>query len=315
MEGYGKDPHKRSPEENMNFSVINLDKPRGPTSHQVTYWVRKMLGVEKIAHGGTLDPNVSGVLPILLGEARKLMEFFLGSGKEYIAVMELSAKKFPDKSTIEDVFSMFQGEIYQTPPKEAAVKRELRKRSIYQIEIIEIKEPYILFRADVESGTYIRTLCKDMGTIMGCRGTMAELRRIRSGFLYDNDAVNMLDLKDDYIFWKEEKSNTFIKNDLIPVEDLIPEKSMIFIKDSSVDAICHGANLSIAGISKYSTELHKGDMVALMSCKGELVAMGKMLYDADSIEGMKKGFVVDTTRVIMKRGTYPRMWKHGVETE
>lgn len=153
---YGCPPDKRSVEELLKKGVINLDKPRGPTSHQVAAWVKDILRV-KTGHGGTLDPAVSGCLPIFLGSATRLAEVMLLSTKEYVCLMRLH--KHAAKKDIMSLFSHFQGQIWQRPPVKSSVKRELRKREIYGVEVLEIEENDVLFRISCEAGTYIRKYC------------------------------------------------------------------------------------------------------------------------------------------------------------
>ena len=117
--------------------VISLDKPAGPTSHEVATWVRKILNVEKVGHGGTLDPGVTGVLPTGVGNATKAMQALLHAGKEYVCLLELHKKA--DEDDIRRVVSDFVGKLYQKPPLRSSVKRVLRVREVYYNKIIEIK--------------------------------------------------------------------------------------------------------------------------------------------------------------------------------
>ncbi|MCK4996630.1 MAG: RNA-guided pseudouridylation complex pseudouridine synthase subunit Cbf5, partial [Thermoplasmatales archaeon] len=152
---YGKSPNERSVKELLNNGMINLDKPRGPTSHQVDAWVREILGIKKVGHGGTLDPNATGVLPIGIGDAAKALQVLLPAGKEYVGLMKLH--KDVDKKRILEVCNGFIGKITQLPPVRSAVKRAKRKREIYYLDVIQIKDRDVLFRVGCESGTYVRT--------------------------------------------------------------------------------------------------------------------------------------------------------------
>ena len=176
---WGKRPSDRTIGELLQGGVIILDKPSGPTSHQATAWVRDALKCEKVGHGGTLDPYVSGVLPITLGKAVRLTDVVLSSDKEYVCLMRLHADR-PEKR-VREVISRFVGKIYQLPPVRSAVKRQVRIRTIHEIEVLDIRGRDVLFRVRCDAGTYVRTLCVDIGDLLGCGANMVELRRTRSG--------------------------------------------------------------------------------------------------------------------------------------
>ncbi len=304
---YGKPPEERSVEEHIRYGVINLDKPRGPTSHEVVAWVKKVLEVKKAGHGGTLDPKVSGVLPIALEESTKIIQTLLVAGKEYVCVMKLHDDV--GKKKLLKVFELFTGEIYQRPPVKSAVKRQLRKRKIYYLRLIEKDERYVLFKVGCEAGTYIRKLVNDIGEVLGVGAHMVELRRTKSGAFKEEEAVTLHDVLDAYVFWKENGIEKLIKKVIWPVEKGVEHLSKIYIRDSAVDAICHGADLAIPGIVKLHDDIKPKDIVAIMTLKGELVAIGEALMDSKTIMVEDKGIAVKTRRVIMKPGTYPRMWK------
>ena len=245
---FGMSPEKRSVEELLDSGVVLLDKPAGPTSHQVSAWVRDILGIGKAGHGGTLDPRVTGLLPIALGSATNALRSLLYGGKEYVGVMRLHGDV--PKKRIGEVFKEFTGKIYQFPPLRSAVKRELRVREIYYLEPLEISKRLVLFSVGCEAGTYIRTLCHDMGDALGCGAHMAELRRTKIASFSENEAKTLHELKDAYIFWKEEGEESHIREVILPVERLLDHMPKIVIKDSAVDAVCHGAILAVPGIAQ-----------------------------------------------------------------
>ncbi len=306
-ERYGKRPEERSVEELIKYGFVNIDKPRGPTSHEVVAWVKNILEIKKAGHGGTLDPKVSGVLPIALEESTKVIGSLLSAGKEYIAVMRLHGDVSEEK--IREVFEEFTGDIIQRPPVRSSVKRALRKRRIYYLDFLEKEGRDVLFRVGCEAGTYIRKLCHDMGEVLGVGAHMVELRRTKSGSLTEENITTLHDLKDAYIFWKEHGIEEFIRRVIIPVERVVSFLPKIVIKDGAVDAICHGAPLAIPGISKVDADINKGDTVAIFTLKGELVAIGKAEMETKEILTAEKGIAVKTDRVLMKPGTYPRSWK------
>jgi H/ACA ribonucleoprotein complex subunit 4 len=302
---YGCAPDKRPVEELLGKGVINLDKPRGPTSHQVSAWVKNILGL-KTGHGGTLDPAVSGCLPVFLGTATRLAGTLLLSNKEYICLMRLH--KHASKKDVSALFKVFQGNIWQRPPVKSAVKRELRKRKVYDVEVIEIEENDVLFRISCEAGTYIRKYCHDFGLILGTEAHMQELRRIRSGIFEEKDSVTLQDLTDAYVFWKEGGEEKFIRRCVMPMESAVEDIPKIWIRDSAIDALCHGSDLAAPGVVKLE-KFGKGKTVAIMSLKGELIAMGEALEVTEDIVRAKKGFVIKTNKVFMEPSVYPRGWK------
>ena len=132
---YGCPPEKREIKAYLNTGIVNIDKPSGPNSHQVTTWVKEILELNKTGHSGTLDPKVTGVLPVALGNATKIVKVLLLSDKEYVCLMSLHDTAPKDK--LEKVFHELQGPIFQTPPIMCAVKRELRIRNIYELKLLE----------------------------------------------------------------------------------------------------------------------------------------------------------------------------------
>lgn len=263
----GKKPAERTMEELLEAGVINMDKPQGPTSHQATAWVREILGTEKIGHGGTLDPKVSGVLPIATGRAVRAVNLTLKAEKEYVCVMRLH--RDAEEKEIREVINTFVGRIYQVPPVRSAVKRQLRIRTIHYINVLEIDARNVLFRVGCDAGTYIRTLCVDIGDALGVGATMEDLRRSKSGSMLENDSVTLQDIKDAYVMWKEENDDTWLRSMVKPFEVLFDPLPKVIIKDSAVDAVCHGADLAAVGVAQLDDSIQKETTVAIFTLKGE----------------------------------------------
>ncbi len=304
---YGKKPEERTVEELLSSGMINLDKPNGPTSHQVVSWIKDILNVKKVGHGGTLDPKVTGVLPVAIGSATKLLKVLLTAGKEYIGIMRLHGEV--DKDFLLSVVKDFVGDIYQIPPVRSAVKRVKRKRRIYYIDIIEVKGKEVLFRVGCEAGTYIRTLCVDIGRKLKVGAHLQELRRTKVGLLDEKYSVTLHDLKDGYTLWKEDGDETEIRKCILPVEELLLHLPKIIVRDSAVDALCHGASLAVPGVLEVDSRIKKGEIVAVMTLKGEAVMVGKSLMTSEEIIEKDTGVCVSPNRVVMKKGTYPAIWK------
>ena len=305
---YGSKPQHRSMEEYISKGVINLDKPSGPTSHEISSWVRKILHSEKSGHGGTLDPKVTGVLPIGIDSATRVMQLLLEVPKEYVCLMTLHQDV--DEEKIISIFNEFQGKIYQTPPIKSAVKRELRVRRIYYSDILEIDGRDVLFKIGCEAGTYVRTYCHDIGEVLGTGAHMAELRRTQVGsFTERNNLITLQDLTDAYYYWSEENNESYLRKCILPMETSTEHFPKVFIRDSAVDAICHGANLAAGGISSLSDNIKKYDQVTIFTLKGELVASASSLCDTEEIITSSSGIMFDTKKVFMHPGIYPTMWK------
>ncbi|MCE8423400.1 MAG: RNA-guided pseudouridylation complex pseudouridine synthase subunit Cbf5 [Candidatus Methanoperedens sp.] len=307
-EKYGKKPADRPIEEYIQKGVINLDKQAGPTSHEVTSWVKKILEIEKAGHSGTLDPNVTGILPIMLGNATKAVDALLTAGKEYICLMKLH-NDVPEKS-LKGILTEFTGNIYQKPSLKSAVKRETRIRTIYYIDLIEHDGKNVLFRVGSEAGTYIRKLCNDIGFALGVGAHMQELRRTKSGpFREDETLITLHDLKDAFVEWKENNNEEHLRKVVLPMEEGLAHLPKIVIRDSAVDAICHGASLAASGVVSVQTGIKKGDLVAVFTQKGEAVSFGSAQKKSLEIQKAATGIMVNTDRVLMLPGTYPRGWK------
>ncbi|MFB2623544.1 RNA-guided pseudouridylation complex pseudouridine synthase subunit Cbf5 [Methanothermobacter marburgensis] len=304
---YGCPPHERDIETHISHGVVNLDKPSGPTSHQVDAWVRDMLHAEKVGHGGTLDPKVTGVLPLGINRATRVMQLLLEAPKEYVCLMRVHREV--DEDRIREVLGEFQGKIFQIPPLKSAVKRELRVRTIYDVNILEIDGQDVLFRIACEAGTYVRKYCHDVGEALGTGAHMAELRRTRVGPFTEEGLVTLHDLKDAYQFWVEDGDERFLRECTLPMEFAVSHLPRAVILDSAVDAVCHGADLARGGIAGLDDNIKKGDTVAVMTLKGELVAVGEALMPSLDIVAADSGLVIETDKVFMKPGTYPRMWR------
>src|SRR5579863_8990645 len=307
-DSYGTYYDKRSIEQLLNYGFILLDKPNGPTSHETVSWVKKILNVPKAGHSGTLDPQVSGLLPIGFGEATKALIVLLLGPKEYHALGSLHS--LPSKEKLNQVLKLLTGKIYQKPPQRSAVSRQTRIRNVYEIEVVEEKERLLLLRILCEAGTYIRKIFYDMGEILGPGATMIELRRTRVGqFNEDSNLVKMHDLVDAYALWKEKNDESKIRRILMPIEHCLSEIKSVVIRDSAVDALCHGAQLAIPGILEISSGLKKGDLVGVYTQKGEIVALAEAIMPEDEIVENTKGFAFQIKRIIMAPNTYPKSWR------
>jgi H/ACA ribonucleoprotein complex subunit 4 len=300
--GVGCPPEKRTIPQLIDLGIVNIDKPKGPTSHQVSDYVQKILHIEKAGHSGTLDPAVTGVLPIALGRGTRVVQALLPAGKEYVAVMHLH-KEVPEEQIRNACFS-FVGEIEQLPPIKSSVKRQLRTRNVYYLAIYEIDGKDVLFRVGTQAGTYIRKLIHDIGRKLGCGAHMAELRRTKAGPFNENTLVTLQDLADAYHYWKEDGNEGLLRKYIQPVENGIEHLPKIWVFDQAVSALCHGIDLKVPGVSRFTSPMQKGEMVALLSLKGELVALGTANMDTKELLKAEKGVAASTDKVFMLPGMY-----------
>ncbi len=304
---HGVEPDARKIKDYLRLGMVLIDKPRGPTSHQVSAWVKQILSLQKAGHSGTLDPNVSGVLPIVFEDGTRALDVLHEGTKEYVCILKLHGDV--SKDALARVFSEFVGDIYQMPPVRSAVKRERRVRKIHSLQMLEADGRSILFRAECEAGTYIRTLCCDIGDALGVGGHMLELRRTRSGHFTEGQTFKLHELKDASENYKESGDESHIRELIIPMERLFDDLPKVVVKDSAVDAISHGADVAVPGIRKIEGKVRKGDLICIMTQKGEAIAIGKAKMTSEKMASADKGVAVDLSRVFMKPGTYPKLWK------
>lgn len=247
--------------------VIIINKPKGYTSHDVVNIVRKELNMKKVGHTGTLDPNATGVLPILVGQATKISKYLIEHKKTYIATIELGEKRDTgdsegniiesdtnikefDISIIKQVLQSFLGKQKQIPPMYSAikvngkklyeyarsgqeVKVEPREIEIYRIELIEYKNNRIEFEVECSKGTYIRTLCENIAEKLGTIGYMKELQRKSVDKFKIEDSINL-----------EELSKDEAQKRIITIENIFKDKEKIYLNDKGVELFLNGVQLT-----------------------------------------------------------------------
>ncbi|MCL9814132.1 RNA-guided pseudouridylation complex pseudouridine synthase subunit Cbf5 [Natranaeroarchaeum aerophilus] len=296
-------PAERSPAELLSFGVINLDKPPGPSAHQVTGDLRDAVGEHVpedayagewgAAHSGTLDPKVTGCLPVLLGDATRLAQVFLEGSKEYVAVLELHDDP---PSDIEAVVSEFEGRLYQKPPKKSAVSRRLRVREIYDLDLLEVRERQALLRIRCESGTYIRKLCHDIGLALGTGGHMGHLRRTATDPFDDTDLHTMHDLVD-ALAALDEGEQEQLRDVISPAERALTHIPRVTIAHSAAQEVAEGAPVYAPGVIDVDgvDEKTAEPLVACYTPDGAAVCLGHLVGDPDA----ERGIVVELERVLV----------------
>jgi len=241
--------------------ILNVFKPTGMTSFDVVRKIKKISNVKKVGHAGTLDPEASGVLPVCIGKATKAIDYIMGDFKIYEAELKLGvitdtydregkilkeSEVNVGKEEIIQVINSFVGEIKQVPPMYSALKvngkklyelaragieieREARPIVIYDIEITDFKIPYVKFRVKCSKGTYIRSLCYDIGELLKCGGMMWNLQRTATGQFHIENAINIQDLNEENI-----------NGHIMPIETIFLKNTKITIEDRFVKFLING---------------------------------------------------------------------------
>ena len=307
---YGHYPDKRPIPALLDYGLVLIDKPDGPISHEVVAWVKRMLNIQKAGHSGTLDPGATGLLPIGLGEGTKAISVLLLGPKEYYALARMHTTVAEDK--LRSVIAQFTGDIYQRPPQRSSVKRATRIRRIYHFEMVDRYDRLILLQVICQSGTYIRKIIYDIGEVLGPGATMVELRRTRVSNFHekDHDFIKLHDLADAFEMYKQNSEDDAKLRKLIkPIELCLEGIRGAVIRDTAVDALCHGAQLAVPGIVALPKDLKRDELVGIYTLKGEIVGLGEALMTKEEIEDNTKGVAFSMKRIIMKTGTYPKAWR------
>lgn len=282
--------------------VLNVSKPAGWTSHDVVAKVRRLLQVRKVGHAGTLDPEATGVLPVLLGKGTRLSAFLLHWDKEYEAVLRLGQETTTQDAagaivrecpvhglrpeTIHEAVAQFCGEQQQVPPMYSAVKiggqplykaaragktveRQARPVTIYHIEVLTLSLPYVTLRVRCSKGTYIRTLCADIGRVLGVGGHLSQLTRSRVGpFHLDHarplDAVGRVD----DLF---KSPGAFLS-----LDEALADLPVVVVDPSVVEKVLNGAPVSDAALwSEDHRETSAETLIRVKDDMGRLLALGQ----------------------------------------
>jgi tRNA pseudouridine55 synthase len=288
----------------MNGIVI-VDKPQGKTSHDVVRDVKKALGAKKAGHTGTLDPLATGVLPICINEATKLAPFFTSDTKEYRVTMLLGVKtdtqdiegnviasvELPQigLGEIKEALNRFIGKTMQTPPRFSAIKfrgkplykwarkgipveAHPRMIEVFAMDFLEVKLPHVTFNVSCSKGTYIRSLCSDIGDILGCGACLAGLRRMRSGRFVEDIAVSLKNIN---------------ANDIISMVDALPDFPLVSVDQAVASKLRTGYQPSVEIVGTcHIPFINTGDVVVLVDDSRRLVAIARMLCSSDQLASL-----------------------------
>ena len=254
--------------------ILIVDKPRDMTSARVISRIKKISGISKIGHTGTLDPMATGVMICTINRATRLSRFFLASPKKYAAVLTLGVETDTLDATgrilstrqigtvseqaVIEACKQFEGEIYQIPPAYSALKhngvplykyarngtpviKPPRKVFISNIKILDINLPEIRFETQCSSGTYIRTLCADIGNTLGCGGHLKTLKRIGCGGFDMQDAIPLSEIE-------SHQSLESINDRLIPMSDALSEMTAYVADNDLIEKIKYGKTIALTDI-------------------------------------------------------------------
>jgi tRNA pseudouridine55 synthase len=326
-------PDERSPADLLAFGVVNLDKPPGPSAHQVAGWVRDAAAdalaehatdggegeagsgsrrdggrdppaVDRVAHGGTLDPKVTGSLPMLLGDAARCAQVFDDARKEYVAVLEFHG---PAPADLGEVVAEFEGPIYQRPPRKSAVRRDLRVREIHGLDVPERRDRQALLRVRCDAGTYVRKLCHDLGLALGTGAHMGDLRRTATSTFDDAGLATMEDVVDALAFWIGGDPGP-LREVVAPAERALAGLARVIIAGSAAREVAEGAPVYAPGVldvkpaaradvtgDRAPQPAGEGERVACFTPDGAAVCLGRCVADP----GADSGVVVDLDRVLV----------------
>ncbi len=293
--------------------VINFFKPKGMTSHDAVGFLRRTLKMKRIGHTGTLDPNVSGVLPLCIGKGTRVAEYLLDVDKEYIAELSLGiqtdtqdidgkvvkiSNEIVDESEIRRVMSKYIGEVEQIPPMYSAlkhkgkklyelaregitIKRDPRKITIYDQKILNIeKNKKVLFYTHCSKGTYIRTLCEDIGNDLGTYAYMSYLIRTGVGGFKIEDSYSM-----DYISSLDPDE---ISKIITPMDEALGHIDNLFLDNKVFSQVINGVKISMNDYKTYEV-----DKLYKVYCRDEFIGMGKILIkDSNKYLKMNKVLIL-----------------------
>lgn len=278
--------------------IINVLKPTGMTSHGVVGFIRKTLNMKKVGHTGTLDPNAAGVLPICVGKATKISQYLLDKKKRYRAELTLGketttqdkygevineAEVSVEENDILRSFDKFKGEILQIPPMYSAIKhkgkklyelaregkvieREPRKVTIYHLEILNISDSKILFDVECSKGTYVRTLCNDIGNALGTYGHMSALIRTRVDMFNIDQALTLEEIKNF-------ADNNMINKILHPMDYALTQYKMLVLDDKEYKAISNGVKIALSNSQLWESDIELNEKIRVY-CMNKFIGIG-----------------------------------------
>jgi H/ACA ribonucleoprotein complex subunit 4 len=283
-EAYGHYPDRRPVSSLLDYGLILIDKPAGPSSHEIVAWIKKILCIQSAGHSGTLDPGATGLLPVGLGEGTKALSVLLLGPKEYYTLARMHSHISEDR--LQSLIAKFTGDIFQRPPQRSSVKRATRIRTIYEFQKLEQYDRLVLLRILCQAGTYIRKVIYDVGEVLGPGATMIELRRtIVSNLTERNyEFTKLHDLADGFQIYQEKNDDKKLRRLIRPIELCLEGVRAVVVRDTAVDALCHGAQLAVPGIVAVARDLAPNQLVGIYTMKGEVIGLAESLMSMDDIK-------------------------------
>ena len=289
----------------MIHGVINIHKEKGYTSHDVVAKLRGIVGQKKIGHTGTLDPDATGVLPVCLGKATKLCDMLTDKNKTYEAVMLLgkvtdtqdisgtvlseTSTEHIDEDMVRAVIQSFVGDSMQIPPMYSALKvngkklyelaregieveRKARPISIYDITIKEMNLPRVRMEVSCSKGTYIRTLCHDIGEKLGCGACMEALIRTKVSRFELDDSLTLGEVQ-------ELKTAGKLEDVIVPIDEMFSDYESVSLKEEFMPLIFNGNTFLPKHLNKHM-ELQDGKLVRVYDGSGRFIAVYKFIKES-----------------------------------
>ncbi|MEW6234302.1 MAG: tRNA pseudouridine(55) synthase TruB [Candidatus Omnitrophota bacterium] len=303
--------------------VLNINKPAGLTSHDVVDRIRRAAKMKKVGHTGTLDPMATGVLPLCLGKATKIVQFLIAQDKEYAVTMTLGivtdsqdttgqiVEEVPvptlDEAKIQEIFQRYTGESMQTPPMISAkhhkgkrlyqlarqgveVEREPCKITIYDLTLLNMRLPEIEFRVICSKGTYIRTLCHDLGEALGSGAAMSGLVRVRCGVFHLDGAVDLDGLQ----------SPDDVAKRLVGLNDALGSMPSVSVGSEGKASLHCGRSLTGGSITRRSGDFDSGSLVRVTTRDGSLIGVGKALMNSRQVDDLAGNLnVIQPVKVLL----------------
>lgn len=283
---------EKSLEEILKSCILLIDKHKGPTSYAIDKFIADCLKIKKIGHAGTLDPNATGLLLILINKANKAMDVLKSLDKKYVGIIYFH-KDFDEELLRKVIAEKFIGEIIQVPPVRSAVARVPRRKKIYYFDILEIEGRNVLFEVSCEAGVYVRKLAVDIGKEIGVNAHLKELRRISIGNFSIKNAISIHEFKEVL------KNGEELKKVLLPTNLALSFMKKIFVKSTAIPNLIKGSPLFVNGIVKLDDNINENDIVAIYSLDNEIIAIGIAKMNSEEIVKSNKGLAVKIDKVLL----------------
>jgi H/ACA ribonucleoprotein complex subunit 4 len=284
-------------EELFSCGIVNLDKPAPSFSRASARKVKGILEVWKAGHAGTLDPAVTGVLPVFLSKATKLSGILTNAGKEYHCWLRIHEDVSDAK--IKAAIKKFTGKIQQLPPRISAVKRVVREREIYYVDWINRERNTVEVIIGCQAGTYIRKWCHDIGEHLGTGAHMAKLIRTKAGPFQLKDSITLDKVKANYVAYRKSGDDKLIQSIMQPIEKAVEFLPKVWVDDDTLPRIAHGSPLFAPGILQVEDDIKIGDLVACMTTKSRIASVGYAEMSSKQMIKAKTGMAVKTDAVML----------------